>query len=337
MYNDSSDLEPRVVEIDESESDDTELTIKNKKVSDCNTKIKKSTHTLEKKKGYDREYENSDNASVLVIILQCETKPSDQNIDNLKWVFSDPFFTVKVCSVEPPKNIPMMKTMTPTQYLENYYMWKVLTYAAEGPYSMSENGNVYSNKWWKSTPCVIVKDSSVCNINPIFPTHLKKERGFSCGMKTRIKTALEKATTADLHFLCKWSDNCVKYKDVAGTQNMGSSLKWSTKPTSSQAVLYTPRARDFIKEKLISAVTPIGDIFNYYISKSMISATAFVPNIIDYDINLATSEADYSKLSECDTKNNATSSTSQSQWIWFGVLVITILIIAILLTVYASR
>ena len=78
--------------------------------------------------------EESDNGSILVIILQCETRPCNKNIYHLKWVFSDPYFTVHVCAVDPPSNIQTNNLLTEEEYIENYYMRKALNYAAEGPY-----------------------------------------------------------------------------------------------------------------------------------------------------------------------------------------------------------
>jgi hypothetical protein len=265
-------------------------------------------------------------ACVLVIILQCETKPSDKNIANLKWIFSDPYFVVQICSVDSPENIPSSKTLSPLQYLENYYMRKALNYASDGPYVIANNGQIQNNKWWSDIPCIIIKDSSICNIIP-------------SGMKKRIQVALDKAKQADLYFLCKWSDNCSKHTDVSGCSEIehGSSLKWSIKPTSSQAVMYTPESRDFIRHKLLTATIPLGDLLNAHIARGELLATAFMPNIIDFDVTLSTSDADYAKLSECGTETKTSNSTSNSQWIWLFTIVAIILAIAVIFTIFTVR
>ena len=87
---------------------------------------------------------------VLVIILQSETKSCDNNITNLKWVFSDPYFTVQVCVVAPPPNIPTNSLLNPSQYLENYNMRKTLTFAAEGPIVNSQ-----PTFQWKTKLCYL--------------------------------------------------------------------------------------------------------------------------------------------------------------------------------------
>jgi hypothetical protein len=268
-----------------------------------------------------------DSGIVLVIILQCETKACNMNINNLKMLFSDPYFIVQVCSVDPPHNMPVIKNLTSSQYLENYYIRKALNYAAEGPYARDINGNIQSNRWWGDIPCIIVKDSSVSNINQYD------------GMKKRIKVALESAKEADLHFLCKWQDNCNKFTDIKGASNIenGSCLKWTTKPTSSQAVMYTPKSRDFIRNKLMYSTIPMGDLLNSYIAKGSLSATAFVPNIIDYDINLSTDESDYAKLSECNVEPSTSSQTSTQQWIWLLILILILVTLVVILTIFTAR
>lgn len=274
-----------------------------------------------------------ENGTVLVIILKCETRFCDKNIANLKLLFSDPYFIVQVCSVDQPNNIPTVKNLTSSQYLENYYMRKALNYAAEGPYSRDISGVVQSNHWWSDKPCIIVKDSSVSNVNPFYKND---KQG---GMKKRIQVALDKAKEADLHFLCKWGDNCNKFVDVKGTSNIdnGSSLKWSVKPTSSQAIMYTPKSRDFIRNKLSYSLIPIGELLNSYIAKGELLATAFVPNIIDYDIDLSTDERDYAKLSECDTETSSTSQTSTQQWIWLLIIIFILITLAVILTIFTAK
>lgn len=280
------------------------------------------------------EREN-DNASVLVIILQCETKPCDQNIINLKWVFSDPYFTVQICAVDLPQNIPVTKTLTNSQYVENYFMRKALTYAAEGPYLTNSLGLSEPQFWWNTIPVIIVKDSSVSNITPSGTTneeHIDNSGGKTIGgLKHRIKVALDKARQADLFFLCKWNDACNKYVDVKGVSNTehGSSLKWSIQPTASQAIMYTPSSRDYIRESLITATVPLSDLLNTNISKGDLLATVFVPNIIDFDIDLATSNDDYNKLNECaPAQTSSQSSSNVASFLWFAVIIILVILVA---------
>lgn len=298
-----------------------------------------SSENSEKKQIENRdqlgEEQEDDNASVLVIILQCESKSCDANIINLKWVFSDPYFTVQVCAVDPPPNVPTTKTLTNAQYMENYCMRKALTYAAEGPYLSNSQGTLEPQFWWSNIPVIIVKDSSVSNITPSGITDEEHpdnpEDEIIGGMKRRITVALDKARQADLFFLCKWHDACNKYVDVegVGSINHGSTLKWSVQPTATQAIMYTPSSRDYIRESLVTATVPLSDLLNTNISKGNLLATVFVPNIIDFDIDLATSNDDYNKLNECaPVQTTSQTSSGVASFLWFAVIVILVILVA---------
>lgn len=269
---------------------------------------------------------------VLVIIIKCETRECDKNIENLKKLFSDPYFIVQICQVDEPENIPPIKNLTTSQYIENYNMQKTLNYAAEGPYSRDKSGTIKNQRWWKDLPCIIIKDSSVSNVSPY---NANNDTG---GLKKRIQVALDKASEADLHFLCKWSDSCNKYLEVSGANDIenGSSLKWSLRPTSSQAIMYTSKARDFIREKLRYSTVPMGQLLNSYIASGKLLATAFVPNIIDYDISLSTNDNDYLKLSECDNQQVDTYQTSYQQLLWLGIIIFAVVVLAVLLAIFTS-
>ena len=212
-------------------------------------------------------------------------------------------------------------------------MRKALTYAAEGPYLPNAQGTPEPQYWWSKIPVIIVKDSSVSNISLSGKTtkaHIENlDNNIIGGMKKRIKVALDKAKKADLFFLCKWNDQCNKHTDVEGANNInyGSSLKYSSRPTATQAVMYKPSSRDYIQESLTKSSMTLSDLLNANIAKETLLATVFSPNIIDYDIDLATSNADYAKLNECAVATqSATSSTSMNQMVWWLVLLIIIII-----------
>jgi hypothetical protein len=249
-------------------------------------------------------------ASVLVLIINSETRACNNNLDIIKRLFSDVYFTVQVCSVAEPKEFPEHKTLTRAQYLENYNIRKVLAYAAEGPY---DNGE--SQRWWTDLPVIIVKDSSV--------SHLTMEH-----ITQHISTAL-KSASSDLFFLCSWQDACHKYRDVQGTL-----LKWSTKPSATQAIMYTPRARDHIRKVLLTSDTPFSNLLNNTVAQKKLSATVFVPNLIDFDINLATSNEDFNKLNACMAATDTNSSVDWSIAIWFIVMLILIILVAWAIIIY---
>lgn len=270
--------------------------------------------------------------SVLVIILSGETKSCDSNITNLKWTFSDPYFITEVLAVAPPPPVPATKTLSESQYIENYSMRKALLFAAEGPYV---NGTPQFA--WTNLPVIIVKDSSVSNITPSGTTtvehNLTSDDNIG-GMKGRISTVLEKASTADLYYLCRWNDLCNKLTDVSGVTGSidhGSYLRWSIQPSSTQAIMYPPSTRDFVSNALINASVPLGDFLNNEIKLGNLLATVFVPNIIDFDITIATSSSDYFKLNECaaaSADSTSSSSSTNVTLIWFVIIILLIVLIA---------
>jgi hypothetical protein len=214
-------------------------------------------------------------------------------------------------------------------------MRKVLNYAAEGPYLANSQGVLEPQFWWSKIPVIIVKDSSISNIIPAATTDQdhpdNPTNKIIGGMKRRIKTALDKAKQADLFFLCKWNDACNKYTDVDNSGNIdnGSMLKWSIQPTATQAIMYTPSSCNFIREALTTATIPLSDLLNSNIAKGNLLATVFVPNIIDFDIDLATSNDDYTKLNECATAQGTTGSTSNTAaLIWLILIIIAVILVA---------
>lgn len=265
-------------------------------------------------------------ASVLVIIVTGESKSCDTNIENLKWIFSDPYFTVQVCAVEPPPNIPSSSTLTQEEYVCNYNFRKVLTYAAEGPYVEGTLKPLYQ---WSKLPVLVVKDSSVSNVTPAGTT--TGEKGEIAGMPGRIKTALNKAQQADLYFLTVWNDFCNLYTDVDHLSSIdrGSTLKWTVSPTATQAVMYTPSARDYFREALVTATTSLSVLINSVLQQGNLLAAAFVPNLIDFDISLATSNSDYSKLNACAPVSTSSSGDNTVATIlWFIVVIVLVILVA---------
>jgi hypothetical protein len=241
-------------------------------------------------------------SSVLVLILQGESKAGDSNVSNLQWIFSDPYFAVRTLSVAPPDIAPSSKTLSSAQYIENYVMRKALEYAAQDQ--------------WSNLPVLIVKDSSVSNV---------------VNMKQIIHTVLTQAARADLYYLTTWNDACNKYTDVEGISGAieyGSTLQWTTRPNATQAILYSSSARDFTIKTLKTSDMVVGDMLNYNIQKGKLTAVAFVPNLIDFDVTLATANTDYNKLSQCAAVDST--NTTQTTWatvLWFIFVVILMFLV----------
>lgn len=269
-------------------------------------------------KNNTKEQKKESSASVLVIILHCETRSCDKNIENLKWIFSDPYFNVQVYNISKPH-----KLLTSYNFIEYDMMKKALLFSANGPY-IEENKKSHPQYQWKDMPVLIIKDSSVCNMGP-------SKIDYDGGITHRIKTALEKTSGADLFYLCKWNDMCDLYSDAYPSEDEFF-LKWSLRPNGTQSILYLPKTRDIIIEEMSKEkeYITIGDLLSKKISKGELKAAVFVPNLIDYDINLATSKKDFNKLNECEQNrdvaysSNTTSESTKTIWLWILVILVVL-------------
>lgn len=205
---------------------------------------------------------------VLVLILETETKKSDNQIENLLFLFSDPLFEVHQCSF--PKKIQ-----------EDRMLKKALHYASHGPYESGKEGK------WKDDPVIIIKDSSICDLSP--------ER-----FTKKIKDGLEYGKEADIIYLCKWNDLCELYKDVTVSKSK-SFLQWTQRPNGMQALLFKPKARDILYKEWMDDRYhgSIQERIQQKIKKGEWKALTYTPNIISFDIHYATTKSDYMKRNEC--------------------------------------
>lgn len=266
-------------------------------------------------------------AAVLVVVVTGETKPCDNNIAQLRKIFTGPYFDVQILTVPNPTELPNDHTLTPTQHLENYRMAQALAYAAEGPYTPDHRGIVTAERRWSTLPVLVIKDSSVVS---------------ATNMQGPIMVALEQAPTADVFFLCKWLDACDKYTDLSELE--GYSLKWSLQPTATQAILYRTLARDYFYEELQrGSSSKSGDasgssqsyrqalsfsqLLNEEIAQGNIRAAVFVPNLVHFDMKVATHISDYNKLNQCATVPTS-STTNNKGLLWTIVALIVLMIVA---------
>ena len=81
-------------------------------------------------------------------------------------------------------------------------------------------------------------------------------------------------------------------------------------------------------EQLESSNVPFGELLNSHINTCKLSATVFTPNIIDYDINLAVSNSDYSKMNECDPIFHTQPKTDNNTYLLIIIFIILIIIVA---------
>lgn len=249
-----------------------------------------------------------DEGKVLVLIISnFESRGCDNNVADLKEAFSNPYFITRIVAANTKKDIPSGLTISDAVYTELYVMRKTLEYSSTGIECSSENS-------WNNLPVIIVKDSSVTNLTPL-------------EMKQRISYALRKAPAADLYFLTVWSDSCSKHKLISKNVDGGSSLNWTFQPTATQAIMYTPSSRDYIKQYLVSNNnTSYSSVLNSLVSSGKMKAVTYTPNIVDYDIDLATSNSDYYKLNTCATIGTVGGESNGLSSLLFFIILVAIVI-----------
>jgi hypothetical protein len=152
-------------------------------------------------------------------------------------------------------------------------------------------------------PCLIIKDSSLIN---------------KINIKKILLTIL---SLSDIGFLCQYQGQCHQYFNVDDYPQ----LKWTTSAFATQAILLTPRAvslllKDLknIKESLLKA-------------QKELKAIVCTPNIVHFDINLATSNEDFYKLNECAFILKDDDQIDHStNMVWLFLIIILILFLVII-------
>ncbi len=207
--------------------------------------------------------------SLLVIILNNDTKECDPNITNLKTRFNDPFYIVEI--------------------MNDY-----------------RDALKYADKKYPTLPCLIIKDNSII-------TH---------DIKPHIEEVL--LLKSDVHFLCTWGDLCYRYTSCI------EGVKWTTDSCTSQAVLYMPQCRRNIIRQLKKLTIE-------KILKILPNKTVSIPNIVYFDIDLATCNEDYLKMNGNLPMIKDDQTQYNNQLIWVFLLIIVIIILSLFIPYYKKH
>lgn len=146
----------------------------------------------------------------------------------------------------------------------------------------------------------------------------------------------------DLLYLCRHGDTCSK------NSKFSDSIKNITGPKGLQCIMYTPGGRDRILGDLelrnggkkFIATSDLETSLRQAISNKHLVITGFTPNLVNYDIDYATSKSDYNNLKECEDEVNTSSSNDSTTWNnlwWILIIVAVIFLIIIFALFYASR
>lgn len=238
--------------------------------------------------------------SILVLILQLDAKPLNKNIQYLQQLFSDPYFVIEVFNTDLPDKVPKGNSLNLDYYQNNHLVMKALEYAKEK----------HNEK-----PCLLIRDDTT-TVLPVTGTI----------MKDKISKILSDVKDVDLIFLHKRNDRCDKFIQVKGQDN---SVKWSFQPTSTQAIIYNTSARDYICKSLIKTNTSLSDMLNFFTSQKILKAVVFLPNLVNFDVDMAISNNDYNKMNECfPISNLVVEKPNVISIIWFIVILAVICVAA---------
>lgn len=167
-------------------------------------------------------------------------------------------------------------------------------------------------------PLLILKDSSICQLS-------------SKSLAKMIQRALKHAhdNHIDLLYLCSAGDKCDKQTDLLYFDD-GTRLRTSDGNKSTQALLYTRKARRLIIKQLVdtplSLNRDIPDIIREKVQSGELKVALFSPNIVHFDLEMAKSKEEYASSNVCAATQSESSSTGM--YVWFIILIILIILVA---------
>lgn len=163
-------------------------------------------------------------------------------------------------------------------------------------------------------PLLILKDSSICQLS-------------SKSLSKMIKQALRYASEnhLDLLYLCSAGERCEKQSDLLYFED-GTRLRTTGGNRSTQAILYTKKARKIIMKQLNNPGKTIPEIIKQKVSSNELKVALFSPNIVHFDLEMAKSKSEYAEANVCTSMDEETSNTGI--YIWFIILVILLILVA---------
>lgn len=231
-------------------------------------------------------------SQVLVLIIKSEPGSTEENIKNLKEVFSDPYFETIVISIAQPSILKKTKEMANRDIIMMNQVRKSLNFASEK---------------YNDLPVIAILDTSITNET-------------SQTMAKKIKDISD----SDICYLCKWYEDCQSLKPVSDLKG----VFYNIKPKDFQAIFFSKKLRDnilYLNDFLTTK--PFGTGIENMIKDGKIKSYCFTPNIVDFDISLAKNDEEYYKLNECSMKVQKSPNEGVA-YIWFILIVLLVLSVA---------
>jgi hypothetical protein len=162
----------------------------------------------------------------------------------------------------------------------------------------------------ENKPLLLVLDTSMSNLSPN-------------NMAEKVNSALTLAPTASIYYLSKWLDDCAKLRVVSSQDPQ---LKWCAAPQGTQALILPVTTQKLITS---SQGTSIEDIITPLLNSGKLTAVCYTPNIIFFNITLATKDSDVEKLNECDYYGDPDPNTNNSAgYVWLTLIFLVVLVVA---------
>jgi len=161
--------------------------------------------------------------------------------------------------------------------------------------------------------CLIIQSNSVC-----YKDHVDD----------MIQRALD--SKADIINLCAYNDVCHRY------QHAEEDMYYSNTISSTQAILFKHHVIDAFYESLKQHCNVILAM-QETIEKQDYQCLVFLPNVIEFDIMIATSHEDYLKLNRCITKVEEENEATATEIVWAILIGMLIVLLIILVPYYKNK
>lgn len=250
---------------------------------------------------------------IYVYILSDNAK--SERVKTVKRIFNDPRFNVAVVSVLPTESADDVKSgnANDDMRIEHHRVMRSLN-----------DAHINHPK----SHCIVVKDTTITSAT-------SKDIG-DIVSKFVVKDDM------DISYLCKWMDRCDLYTHREQVLSGGSMIVKTQSPNGIQCVLFSPHGRDIVLGRrkmtdgnIFKLLRPhdIGYSLNKEILNNNISASAVVPNLVDYDPTAARCNDDYNKGSECVNPDDGASEGSSATSFWWILLLIILIIIIVFVVI----
>jgi len=285
---------------------------------------------------------------VLVYILADD--PRSPNVEVVRNLFSNNYFTVGVVSSKPNiKEIEDSNSLSLSNSVSSSSSSSSSLLTSNSTSSNTNNSNTNNTKskcenkiseleieYHRVTTAltdvslhhpdeyvILVKDTSISIANP--------------ETIAEVVSTTKHSGVFDICYLCKWLDRCDLYTDKKAILDRTSLIVKTQSPNGIQAIMFSPNGREIVlgnrpmnnKNQFELKKNNLGYSLNQEILKGHIDAICLVPNLINHNPTLARSNEDYVKNQECASVHINDNNSSAGFGFWWMIIILIVLIIII--------